>query len=71
MKNHTFLPAGITCWQFLCCPPNTKRKTSDEKQPVITIITSFLVLKEQLTVLTVLGTLLTLTGLFISEHRMH
>lgn len=39
--------------------------------PVITIITSFLILKEQLTVLTVLGTFLTLTGLFLSEHRMH
>lgn len=37
--------------------------------PVITIITSFLVLKEQLTVMTALGTVLTLAGLFISEHR--
>lgn len=37
--------------------------------PVITIITSVLILNEKLTVLSAAGTLLTLTGLFLSERR--
>lgn len=37
--------------------------------PVITIITSILILNEQLTLLSAAGTLLTLIGLFLSEHK--
>lgn len=37
--------------------------------PVITVVTSVLILHEQLTVLAGIGTILTLTGLFLSEYR--
>lgn len=37
--------------------------------PVITVITSFIILHEKLTVLSVVGTLLTLAGLFLSERK--
>ncbi|BBF42546.1 permease of the drug/metabolite transporter superfamily [Lachnospiraceae bacterium KM106-2] len=37
--------------------------------PVITIVTSVLILHEQITTMAVIGTLLTLTGLFISNKR--
>lgn len=37
--------------------------------PVITVVTSVLVLHEQLTLLAGIGTILTLIGLFLSEHR--
>lgn len=37
--------------------------------PVITVVTSVLILHEQLTVLAAAGTLLTLIGLFLSEYR--
>lgn len=37
--------------------------------PVITVVTSFLILKEKVTILSVIGTLLTLAGLFISEYK--
>ena len=37
--------------------------------PVITVVTSVLILNEQLTVLAVIGTILTLVGLFISERK--
>ena len=37
--------------------------------PVITIVTSALILHEKITVLSAIGTLLTLTGLFLSEHK--
>lgn len=38
--------------------------------PVITIITSVLILHEKLTLLAGIGTVLTLTGLFLSEYKM-
>ena len=37
--------------------------------PVITVVTSFLILKERITILSGIGTLLTLSGLFISEYK--
>ena len=37
--------------------------------PVITVVTSFLILKERITILSGIGTLLTLVGLFISEYK--
>lgn len=37
--------------------------------PVITVITSVLILQEQLTILAGIGTILTLIGLFLSEHK--
>ncbi len=37
--------------------------------PVITVVTSFLILKEKITILSGIGTLLTLSGLFISEYK--
>lgn len=37
--------------------------------PVITVVTSFLILKEKITPLSGIGTLLTLLGLFISEYK--
>lgn len=37
--------------------------------PVITVVTSFLILKERITILSGIGTLLTLAGLFISEYK--
>ena len=37
--------------------------------PVITVATSVLILHEQLTPLTVVGTFLTLAGLFLSEYN--
>ena len=37
--------------------------------PVITVITSAIVLQEKITLLVALGTILTMTGLFISEYR--
>lgn len=37
--------------------------------PVITIVTSVIVLKEKITVWIVIGTIMTLFGLFISEYR--
>ena len=37
--------------------------------PVITIITSFIVLKEKITLSIILGTILVLIGLFISERK--
>lgn len=37
--------------------------------PVITVITSAIVLQEKITLLVALGTILTITGLFISEYR--
>lgn len=37
--------------------------------PVITVVTSFLILKEKITPLSGTGTLLTLAGLFISEYK--
>lgn len=36
--------------------------------PVITIATSVLILKEPLTILSIVGTLLTILGLFLSEY---
>lgn len=39
--------------------------------PVITIVTSVLILKEPLTILSVIGTLLAIIGLFISYCRIH
>ncbi len=38
--------------------------------PVITVITSVLILHEQLTLLSGIGTVLTLIGLFLSEHKI-
>jgi drug/metabolite transporter (DMT)-like permease len=38
--------------------------------PVITVITSALILKEQITWASLLGTVLTMTGLFVSENRI-
>ncbi len=38
-------------------------------QPVITIVISFIILKEPVTLLSAAGTLLAVTGLFISEHN--
>jgi len=38
--------------------------------PVITVITSVLILHEQLTLLSAIGTILTLIGLFISEYKL-
>lgn len=38
--------------------------------PVITVITSALILKEQITWASLLGTILTMTGLFVSENRI-
>lgn len=38
--------------------------------PVITVVTSVLILKERMTALSGMGTILTLAGLFLSEHRM-
>ena len=38
--------------------------------PVITIVTSSIVLHEQITWITLAGTALTLTGLFVSEHKV-
>ena len=35
--------------------------------PVVTVITSFLVLNERITILSLVGTLLTLMGLFLSQ----
>lgn len=40
-------------------------------QPVITILVSFFVLGERLTVMSVIGTLLTLSGLVLSENKVH
>lgn len=37
--------------------------------PVITVITSAIILQEKITLLVALGTILTMTGLFISEYR--
>lgn len=37
--------------------------------PVITVITSVLILHEKLTLLAIIGTILTLTGLFLSEYK--
>ena len=37
--------------------------------PVVTVAASVLILHEKLTVMTVIGTLLTLVGLFLSEFR--
>ena len=37
--------------------------------PVITVLTSALILSEPLTLLTGTGTILTLAGLFLSEHK--
>ena len=37
--------------------------------PVITVITSCLILNEKLTVLSVIGTILTMIGLFLSEYK--
>jgi drug/metabolite transporter (DMT)-like permease len=37
--------------------------------PVITVVTSVIVLKEKVTWMSALGTVLTLTGLFISEKK--
>ena len=37
--------------------------------PVITVVTSFLILKERITILSGMGTMLTLAGLFISEYK--
>lgn len=37
--------------------------------PVITVVTSTLILHEQITVLSIIGTLLTLAGLFLSERK--
>lgn len=37
--------------------------------PVITVVTSVIILKEQITKATVLGTVLTVIGLFLSEHN--
>ena len=37
--------------------------------PVITVITSVLILHEKLTLLAGIGTVLTLTGLFLSEYK--
>ncbi len=37
--------------------------------PVITVITSVLILQEKLTLLAIIGTILTLTGLFLSESK--
>lgn len=37
--------------------------------PVITVITSVLILQEKLTLLAIIGTILTLTGLFLSEYK--
>lgn len=39
--------------------------------PVITVLTSFFVLHELLTILSLIGTLLTLLGLFLSESKPH
>lgn len=39
--------------------------------PVITVVTSVIVLQEILTVASVIGIVLTLTGLFISERKKH
>jgi drug/metabolite transporter (DMT)-like permease len=38
--------------------------------PVVTIITSFIVLKEKITIIALVGALLTLAGLFISENKI-
>ena len=38
--------------------------------PVITVVTSVLILHEEITVLSVVGTLLTLVGLFLSESKI-
>jgi drug/metabolite transporter (DMT)-like permease len=38
--------------------------------PVITVVTSVLILHERMTALSVVGTLLTLAGLFLSENKM-
>jgi drug/metabolite transporter (DMT)-like permease len=38
--------------------------------PVITVVTSVLILHERMTVLSVVGTLLTLAGLFLSESKI-
>jgi drug/metabolite transporter (DMT)-like permease len=37
--------------------------------PVITVVTSVLILHERITALSVIGTLLTLAGLFLSESK--
>ena len=37
--------------------------------PVITVVTSVLILREQLTLLAGIGTVLALIGLFLSEHK--
>ena len=37
--------------------------------PVITVVTSTLILHEQITALSIIGTLLTLAGLFLSERK--
>ena len=37
--------------------------------PVITVVTSVLILQEKITVLAVIGTVLTLAGLFLSESK--
>ncbi len=37
--------------------------------PIITVVTSTLILHEQITALSVIGTLLTLVGLFLSERK--
>jgi drug/metabolite transporter (DMT)-like permease len=38
--------------------------------PIITVITSVLILHERITALSVVGTLLTLAGLFLSESKL-
>jgi drug/metabolite transporter (DMT)-like permease len=38
--------------------------------PVITVVTSVLILHERITALSVVGTLLTLAGLFLSESKL-
>jgi drug/metabolite transporter (DMT)-like permease len=38
--------------------------------PVITVVTSVLILQERITALSVVGTLLTLVGLFLSERKL-
>ena len=37
--------------------------------PVITVVTSSIILNEKLTVLSVIGTILTMSGLFLSEYK--
>lgn len=37
--------------------------------PVVTVVTSMIVLNEQITLMSALGTVLTLTGLFLSSHK--